>query len=141
MIARYTRPELGALWTDEARMEAWRRVEVAACEAMDGPTAAELDAIRSATFTVQAVQERERVTDHDVAAFVDVLSASAGDAGRWIHFGLTSSDVLDTALALQLRAAGEIVLAGARELVAALVDGAREHAETVCVGRTHGVHA
>jgi adenylosuccinate lyase len=141
VIARYTRPEIGALWTDEARMEAWRRVEVAACEEMEGPTEAELDAIRAATFTVDAVRERERVTDHDVAAFVDVLSASAGDAGRWIHFGLTSSDVLDTATALQLRAAGEIVLAGARELEAALAGRAREHVGTVCVGRTHGVHA
>jgi adenylosuccinate lyase len=141
VIARYTRPQMGALWTDEARMESWRRVEVAACEEMDGPTEAELEAIRAATFTVDAVQERERVTDHDVAAFVDVLSESAGDAGRWIHFGLTSSDVLDTATALQLGAAGEIVLAGARELVAALAKRAREHVDTVCVGRTHGVHA
>jgi adenylosuccinate lyase len=72
---------------------------------------------------------------------VDVLSASAGDAGRWIHYGLTSSDVLDTALALQLRAAGDIVLAGARELADALAERAREHVDTVCVGRTHGVHA
>jgi adenylosuccinate lyase len=141
VIARYTRPEIGALWTDEARMEAWRRVEVAACEVMDGPTQEELEAIRAATFTVDAVRERERITDHDVAAFVDVLSASAGDAGRWIHFGLTSSDVLDTATALQLRAAGEIVLAGTRELEAALAERAREHVGTVCVGRTHGVHA
>ncbi len=122
-------------------MEAWRRVEVAACEEMDGPTDADLEAIRAATFTVAAVQEREAITDHDVAAFVDVLSASAGDAGRWIHFGLTSSDVLDTAAALQLRAAGDILLAGARELVAALAERAREHVDTVCVGRTHGVHA
>ena len=141
MIDRYTRPAMGALWTDEARMESWRRVEVAACEAMDGPTPTDLDAIRAATFTVAAVQEREAVTDHDLAAFVDVLSASAGDAGRWIHFGLTSSDVLDTATALQLRAAGDIVLAGARELVVALSERAREHVDTVCVGRTHGVHA
>jgi adenylosuccinate lyase len=141
MIARYTRPEIGALWSDEARMESWRRVEVAACEAMDGPSAQELDAIRRATFTVDAVNERERTTDHDVAAFVDVLSASAGDAGRWIHFGLTSSDVLDTATGLQLRAAGEIVLTGARAFEAALVERAREHVDTVCVGRTHGVHA
>ncbi len=129
-------------------MEAWRRVEVAACEAMEpsfgaqgGPTEAELEQIRAATFTVAAVKEREAVTDHDVAAFVDVLSASAGDAGRWIHFGLTSSDVLDTALALQLQSAGVIVVAGARELVAALTERAREHVDTVCVGRTHGVHA
>ncbi len=141
MIERYTRPALGALWTDAARMEAWRRVEVAACEELDGPTAAELEAIRAATFTVEAVHERERVTDHDVAAFVDVLQASAGAGGRWIHFGLTSSDVLDTALALQLRAAGELVVAGARELVEALAARAREHVDTVCVGRTHGVHA
>ena len=122
-------------------MEYWRQVEVAAAAELDGPSAAELDAIRAATFTVAAVQEREQVTDHDVAAFVDVLSASAGDAGRWIHFGLTSSDVLDTALALQLAAAREVVLAGARELVDALADRAREHAATLCVGRTHGVHA
>jgi adenylosuccinate lyase len=141
VIARYTRPEIGAIWTDESRMTAWRDVEVAAAEALDGPTAAELDAIRAATFTVGAVQERERVTDHDVAAFVDVLAASAGAAGRWIHFGLTSSDVLDTALALQLRRAGDVVLPGARALASALADRAREHADTLCVGRTHGVHA
>ncbi|MBA3328449.1 MAG: adenylosuccinate lyase [Solirubrobacterales bacterium] len=141
MIARYTRAEMGALWTDAARMEAWRAVEVAACEAMDGPTEDDLEAIRRATFTVEAVQERERVTDHDVAAFVDVLGASAGAPGRWIHFGLTSSDVLDTATGLQLREAGVILLAGARELTAALAERAREHAGTICVGRTHGVHA
>lgn len=141
MIDRYTREEIGSVWTDEARMEAWRQVEVAACEEMDGPSEGDLDAIRAARFTVAAVAERERVTDHDMAAFVDVLAAGAGGAGRWIHFGLTSSDVLDTALALQLRRAGEIVLSGARELVAALVEQARAHAETLCVGRTHGVHA
>ena len=122
-------------------MEAWRQVEVAACEEMDGPTASDLEAIRAATFTVDAVQRREEITDHDVAAFVDVLSASAGPAGRWIHFGLTSSDVLDTALGLQLQAAGDIVVAGARELAWALAERAREHVDTVCVGRTHGVHA
>jgi adenylosuccinate lyase len=141
VIPRYARAELGAIWTDEARMQAWRDVEVAACEAMDGPTGEELDAIRAATFTVEAVNERERTTDHDVAAFVDVLSESAGPAGRWIHFGLTSSDVLDTALALQLKRAGEVVLPGARALVAALAARAREHRATICVGRTHGVHA
>ena len=155
MIVRYTRPELGRLWTDGARMESWRRVEVAACEelpgllggltgspaAREGPSSQDLEAIRAATFTVEAVDERERVTDHDMAAFVDVLAGSAGEAGRWIHFGLTSSDVLDTALALQLRAVGEVVVPGARELAAALATRAREHAHTLCVGRTHGVHA
>jgi adenylosuccinate lyase len=148
VIVRYTRPELGRLWTDDARMERWRRVEVAACEELPallgegkGPTAAELDAIRAATFTVEAVEERERTTDHDMAAFVDVLAQSAGEAGRWVHFGLTSSDVLDTALALQLRAVGEVVVPGAFELVAALIARAREHVDTLCVGRTHGVHA
>jgi adenylosuccinate lyase len=141
VIDRYTRPELGRVWTDEARLEAWRKVEVAACEEMDGPSPDELEAIRAATFTVEAVKEREKVTDHDVAAFVDVLAESAGPAGRWIHFGLTSSDVLDTALALQLHEAGEVILPGARELVAALASRAREHRETLCVGRTHGVHA
>src|SRR5829696_8111224 len=140
-MARYTRPELGALWTDQAKMDAWRDVEVAAAEGLDGPSEADLEAIRAATFTVEAVQKRERVTDHDVAAFVDVLAASAGPAGRWIHFGLTSSDVLDTALALQLRRAGEPIVAGARAYAAVLAERAREHAGTLCVGRTHGVHA
>ncbi len=147
MIARYTRPELGSLWSDEARMDTWREVEIAACEELpallgeDGPTAEELAAIRGASFTVTEVDERERVTEHDVAAFVDVLAASAGGAGRWIHFGLTSSDVLDTALALQLRAAGEVIVPGAKALTQALIARAREHADTLCVGRTHGVHA
>jgi adenylosuccinate lyase len=147
VIPRYTRPALGELWTDEARMETWRRVEVAACEELPallgaaGPSEQDLDAIRAATFTVAAVDEREKVTDHDMAAFVDVLGASAGPAGRWIHFGLTSSDVLDTALALQLKAVGEVVLKGSDELVATLARSAREHAGTLCVGRTHGVHA
>jgi adenylosuccinate lyase len=141
VIDRYTRPEIGAIWTDEARMETWRQVEVACCEEMEGPGSADIEAIRGATFTVEAVREREKVTDHDVAAFVDVLAESAGPPGRWIHYGLTSSDVLDTALALQLRAAGAVVVAGARHLVGALATRAREHRDTLCIGRTHGVHA
>ncbi len=118
-----------------------RRVEVAACEEMDGPTADELDAIRAATFTVEAIDEREKVTDHDTAAFVDVLSESAGPAGRWIHYGLTSSDVLDTGLALQLTHVAGLVLPDARRLVQALAAKAREHVDTLCAGRTHGIHA
>jgi adenylosuccinate lyase len=141
VIARYTRPELAAAWSDHAHFEAMREVEVAACEEMEGPTSDDLAAIRSATFTVEAISERERVTDHDTAAFVDVLAASAGPAGRWIHHGLTSSDVLDTGLALQLRRVGEIVLPDAWRLVEAFTNAAREHAHTLCAGRTHGIHA
>ncbi len=118
-----------------------RRVEVAACEEMAGPTEEELAAIRAATFTVEAIDEREKVTDHDTAAFVDVLSESAGSAGRWIHYGLTSSDVLDTGLALQIKQVAELVLPDARRLVKALATQARAHSETLCVGRTHGIHA
>jgi adenylosuccinate lyase len=141
MIARYTRRELGEIWSDHARFEAMRQVEVAACEEMEGVSPEELEAIRGATFSVAAVAERERVTDHDVAAFVDVLASSAGPAGRWIHYGLTSSDVLDTGLALQLRAAADLLLPDSRRLAQVLAGRAREHALTLCVGRTHGVHA
>jgi adenylosuccinate lyase len=141
LIARYTRRELGEAWSDHARFEAMRRVEVAACEEMDGPTAEELDAIRAATFTVEAIDEREKVTDHDTAAFVDVLSESAGPAGRWIHYGLTSSDVLDTGQALQITQVAGLVLPGAHQLTQALAAQARAHVDTLCVGRTHGIHA
>ena len=141
MIDRYTRPALADAWSDHARFEAMRQVEVAACEEMTGPTPAELDEIRAASFTVAAVAERELVTDHDTAAFVDVLAESAGAAGRWIHHGLTSSDVLDTGLALQLRSVSELVLPDSRRLVDALSARAREHRDTLCVGRTHGIHA
>ena len=105
------------------------------------PAEAAAAARANAAFTVEAVDERERMTDHDVAAFVDVVAGSVGEHGRWIHYGLTSSDVLDTALALQLRRAGEIVVAGARAYRDALVERALEHRDTLCVGRTHGVHA
>jgi adenylosuccinate lyase len=141
VIPRYTRPELAEIWSDYARFEAMRQVEVAACEELDGPSESELEAIRAATFTVEAIDEREKVTDHDTAAFVDVLAESAGPAGRWIHHGLTSSDVLDTGLALQLRRVGELVLPDARRLVVELAARAREHVHTLCVGRTHGIHA
>jgi adenylosuccinate lyase len=141
MIPRYTRLELAEAWSERAHFEAMRRVEVAACEELSGPTAADLDAIRAARFTVEEINEREKVTDHDTAAFVDVLSASAGPAGRWIHHGLTSSDVLDTGLALQLRQVAEIVLPDSRRLVEAFAAAAREHVHTLCVGRTHGIHA
>jgi adenylosuccinate lyase len=145
LIARYTRDEIGAVWTPERRMRGWLEVELAATEALaaEGTVPAEAAAAcrERATFTVEAVNERERVTNHDVAAFVDVVAASIGEEGRWIHYGLTSSDVLDTALALQLVEAGAVVVAGAAAYRDALVARAREHAQTLCVGRTHGVHA
>jgi adenylosuccinate lyase len=141
VIPRYTRRELGEIWSEHAHFEAMREVEVAAAEELDGPTEEELEAIRRAAFTVEAIAERERVTDHDTAAFVDVLAGSAGPAGRWIHHGLTSSDVLDTGLALQLRRVAELVLPDARRMVQALAEKAREHVHTLAVGRTHGIHA
>jgi adenylosuccinate lyase len=145
MIVRYTRPEIGAVWTPQAKMEAWLEVELAALEAWaeEGtvPAEAATAARAEGAFTVEAVEDRERVTDHDVAAFVDVVAGSVGEHGRWVHYGLTSSDVLDTALALQLRRAGEIVVAGARAYRDALIKRALEHRDTLCVGRTHGVHA
>ncbi|MGH2889326.1 MAG: adenylosuccinate lyase [Solirubrobacteraceae bacterium] len=141
MIARYTRGELGEAWSDFARFDAMREVEVAVCEELDGPTEAELERIRAAAFTVEAIEERERVTDHDVAAFVDVLSESAGPPGRWIHYGLTSSDVIDTGLALQLKRVAALVLPDARSLPRTLAARARAHGETLCAGRTHGIHA
>src|SRR3954454_16743263 len=126
-------------------METWLKVELAATDAWaaEGVVPKEAaEAIREkAVFTVEAVEERERTTGHDVAAFIDVVSDSIGEHGRWLHYGLTSSDVLDTALALQLADAGEIVVRGARVYRDALVARAKEFAETLCVGRTHGVHA
>jgi adenylosuccinate lyase len=145
VIPRYTREEIGAVWTQQRRIETWQAVELAATDAWAAEGVVPEEAARAcrerATFTVEAVEERERTTGHDVAAFVDVVSDSIGEEGRWLHYGLTSSDVLDTALALQLREAGEILLRGARAYRDALVARAREFAETLCVGRTHGVHA
>jgi adenylosuccinate lyase len=145
MIPRYTRPEIGEVWSDRRKMECWLEVELAATDAWaeEGvvPQEAAAACRERASFTVEAVQERERVTDHDVAAFVDVVAGSVGEHGRWVHYGLTSSDVLDTALALQLRQAGDVVLAGARGYRDALVERALEHRDTPAVGRTHGVHA
>jgi adenylosuccinate lyase len=145
VISRYTREEMGAIWSDRRKLEAWLEVELAVTDALAerGVVPAEDAAtIRDrATFTVEAVKEREMVTDHDVAAFVDVVAGSVGDAGRWVHHGLTSSDVLDTALALQLREAGGLLIQGTRALRDMLIRRAREHVDTLCVGRTHGVHA
>jgi adenylosuccinate lyase len=145
VIPRYTRDEIGSVWTDERRMQAWLEVELAATDAWAAegvvPRAAAAACRERASFTVEAVKERERTTGHDVAAFVDVVAESIGEEGRWLHYGLTSSDVLDTALALQMVEAGKVLVKGAREYRDALVSKAREHAWTLCVGRTHGVHA
>src|SRR4051794_36355670 len=125
-------------------MEAWLQVEVAAVEALaeqgvvsaeDARTVKEL-----ASFTVDAVLEREKVTDHDMAAFVDVVAQSVGEPGRWVHYGLTSSDVLDTALALQIRRASEIVITGARAVPGAPQNKALEHRGTGAGGRAPRGH-
>jgi adenylosuccinate lyase len=145
VISRYTRDEIGAVWEPRRRMEAWLAVELAATEAWAAEGAVPDDAAEAcrerAAFTVEAVEERERTTGHDVAAFVDVVAESIGPEGRWVHYGLTSSDVLDTGLAVQLAEAGEIVLAGATAYRDSLIKRALEHRDTVSVGRTHGVHA
>jgi adenylosuccinate lyase len=145
VIPRYTREEIGAVWTPQRRMEALLQVELAAVDAWaeEGviPESDARECREKASFTVEAVEERERTTGHDVAAFVDVVAASIGDSGRWLHYGLTSYDVVDNALALQLKQAGEIIVAGARGYRDALVRRAREFSDVLCVGRTHGVHA
>ena len=136
---------MGAVWSEQRKLDCWLVVELAAIDVlaeMGIVPADDAAAIRDrASFTVEAVKEREKVTDHDVAAFVDVVAGSVGEAGRWVHHGLTSSDVLDTALALQLTAAGLQLIGGARDYRDALIVKAREHRDTLCVGRTHGVHA
>jgi adenylosuccinate lyase len=145
VIARYTREQMGSIWTPQHRMETWLAVELAATDALaeEGivPREAAAASRSQASFTVEAVEEREKLTNHDVAAFVDVVAESIGAEGRWFHYGLTSSDVLDTALALQISEAGLILLHGAAAYRDALVRRAFEHRDTLCVGRTHGVHA
>jgi adenylosuccinate lyase len=145
VIERYTRPEIGAVWSEQRKLDCWLVVELAAIDALEEMGVVPSDdaaVIRDrASFTVDAVKEREKVTDHDVAAFVDVVAGSVGEAGRWVHHGLTSSDVLDTALALQLTAAGLILINGARDYRDALIRKAREYRDTLCAGRTHGVQA
>jgi adenylosuccinate lyase len=145
VIPRYTREQIGAVWTRQRRMDALLEVELAAVDAWSEhgvvPEADARACREKASFTVEAVEERERTTGHDVAAFVDVVAESIGEPGRWLHYGLTSYDVVDNALALQLKQVGELIVAGARAYRDALVTRAREFADTLCVGRTHGVHA
>jgi adenylosuccinate lyase len=145
VIPRYEVPEIAAVWSDEARMANWLEIELLAVEAWAELGVITIEDARAcrerATFTVEAVIERERVTRHDVAAFVDVVAGSVGEAGRWIHFGMTSSDVLDTGLALQLRAASDVILADLERLLGIVKRRALEERDTICMGRSHGVHA
>jgi adenylosuccinate lyase len=145
MIPRYTLPEMGAIWSDESRFERMLEVElaVAEAEARRGLVPGDaLEAIRAhAAVDVARIRELERTTDHEVVAFVNQLAERVGPEGRFLHLGLTSSDVLDTALALQLRAAAERLRNDLDGLIAVVVERAREHAGTVVMGRTHSVHA
>jgi adenylosuccinate lyase len=145
VIPRYTLPEMGAIWTDQARFEQMLRVELAVARAQVArgtvPAAAMAALESRARVDVGRIAELERTTDHDVIAFVSQVAETVGPEGRFLHLGLTSSDVVDTALALQLRAAGDRLLADLDHLLAALVARARAEAETVMMGRTHSVHA
>jgi len=145
MIPRYTLPEMAAVWSDQARLRHWLEIEVLAVEAwarLGKVPQEDARAVRErASFTVERVRELEEVTRHDVAAFVQCVAESVGPAGRWIHFGLTSSDVLDTGFALQLREAADLLLARTERLLGAVKRMALEHRDTVMAGRTHGVHA
>ena len=145
MISRYARPEMARIWSDENRFGAWLRVEIAATEVLveQGAVPQEaLEAIRSrARFDVARIEEIEKEVQHDVIAFVSNVAESVGAEGRWLHFGLTSSDVVDTALAMSMRDACDLVAQDIAELLAAVKDKALRHRHTVMIGRTHGVHA
>ena len=150
MIERYQTPEMAPLWGDEARLARWLEVELLATEghaALDLVPADEAAACRERAPGIDgaflaAVLEREEVTNHDVAAFVDVVQSSIGaPAGSWIHYGLTSSDVVDTALCWAMRDASDLIAAALHDLRSTLIDLAIEHRDTVMIGRTHGIHA
>jgi len=137
---------MSRVWSEEAKLERWLAVELAALDARaqtgEIPAAAVDDIRRRAHVpTPEHVAELERTTGHDVAAFVDAVSSELGSEGRWFHYGLTSSDVLDTALSLAVQEAGRLVQTGVARAFAAVVARAEEHRETLCIGRTHGVHA
>ena len=146
MIARYSRPEMTGIWSDESKFARWFEVELAALEgwvevgAVPAVDVAKIQA-QAVAPSPERVAEIERVTDHDTAAFVDAVAEQLGPEGRWFHYGLTSSDVVDTALSLQIQDAGRLVLAGIDRALAAVVTRAEEHRHTICIGRSHGVHA
>ncbi len=145
MIERYTRPVMGAIWEAQNRYSKWLRIEVLVCEAlaMLGEIPAEaVENIRSrARFDVDRIEEIERITRHDVIAFLTNVAESVGPDSRYIHLGLTSSDILDTTLALQLREASDVILEDLRRLLSILKKMAFRHKNTVMIGRTHGAHA
>jgi adenylosuccinate lyase len=145
VIPRYTRPAMGAVWSDERRFERWLDVEIAAMEAWSElgivPAAAAAAVRERARVDVARIAEIERRTHHDVLAFTESVAEQVGEPARWLHWGLTSSDVVDTALALQLRDAGAILLDGLEAAETAVLGRAHEHRRTLMVGRTHGVHA
>ncbi|BDG41914.1 adenylosuccinate lyase [Saccharococcus caldoxylosilyticus] len=145
MIERYTRPEMGAIWTEENRFKAWLEVEILACEAW-----AELGVIpkedverirQNASFDIARIKEIEEETRHDVVAFTRAVSETLGEERKWVHYGLTSTDVVDTALSYLLKQANEILLRDLENLIQVLKEKALEHKYTVMMGRTHGVHA
>jgi adenylosuccinate lyase len=145
MIHRYTLPEMGAIWTEENKFRKWLEVEVAACQANAEAGNIPADAVevirRKASFSVERITELERVTDHDVIAFTTNLAENIGPEARWVHYGLTSSDVVDTANALLLREAGDQIIERLQSLSDILKRRAFEFKLTPMVGRTHGVHA
>src|SRR3954453_1168092 len=137
---------MARIWSDEGKVVRWLDVELAALAgwaevgAVPAEAVAEI-AAKAEPPTPERVAETQALTHHDVAAFVDAVSEKLGEEGRWFHYGLTSSDVVDTALALQLRDAGELLLRGIDRALAAVVRPAEEHRRTVCIGRSHGIHA
>ncbi len=145
MIERYTNPEMGRLWSDQKKYETWLEVELASVDALveEGivPAAEARDLRAKANFSVDRINEIEKVTQHDVIAFTTSVAEFAGAPARWLHFGLTSSDVIDTAQALQMRDAVDVILRQVDALMAAVRTRAEEHRRTPMIGRTHGVHA
>ncbi|MDA8085490.1 MAG: adenylosuccinate lyase [Nitrospiraceae bacterium] len=145
MISRYTRPEMGRLWTIESKYEKWLEVEIAVCEAWGAlgrvPAGALKEIRQKAGFDTARIEEIEASVKHDVIAFLTSVAEKVGPSSRYIHMGLTSSDVVDTALALQMRAASDIIIKDIKDLLAVLKKQALVHKDTVCMGRSHGVHA
>ncbi|MGY0324797.1 adenylosuccinate lyase [Limosilactobacillus fermentum] len=145
MIDRYTRPEMKEIWSDKARYQCWLDVEIAADEAwskLGHIPAEDIEKIRqNATFTVEGINEIEAVTHHDVIAFTRDVSKSLGPERKWVHYGLTSTDVVDTAQGLQLKKVNDILRQDIQDFMDILADRAREFKYTVCMGRTHGIHA